>query len=131
MAVMSTFSLTLIVDEWLLYNSVNTTIHDRSKCFSFPVPKRNHLFKTHNARAKDAGQALGVGKSCNGLLFSVIMITWNHCGGSDMYVWQIYRCIRSIVRYVYDHANIGSKMRLTPLPIHVLIIRTQVPPWLT
>jgi hypothetical protein len=50
---------------------------------------------------------------------------WNHCGGSDMYVWQRYHCIRSITRYIYDHANIGSKMRLTSLPIHALVTRTQ------
>src|ERR1700722_8920430 len=57
--------------------------------------------------------------------FSVVMIMRNHCGGSDMYVWQRYHCIRSITRYIYDHANIGSKMRLTSLPIHALVTRTQ------
>lgn len=44
-----------------------------------------------------------------------------------MYVWQLYYYIRSIVRYIYDHANIGSKMgRLISLFMHALVTRTHV-----
>lgn len=44
-----------------------------------------------------------------------------------MYVWQLYYYIRSIVRYIYDHANIGSKMgRLISLSIDALVTRTHV-----
>jgi hypothetical protein len=43
-----------------------------------------------------------------------------------MYVWQLYHCIRSIVRYIYDHANIGSKMGLISLPMHALVTGTHV-----
>jgi hypothetical protein len=61
MAIMSTFSVAHVFDEWLLY-SVNTTIHDREASVFLPPSPKGAIFLAHNARAKDTGQALALGR---------------------------------------------------------------------